>query len=58
VTYFLIGLQIGGAVGFLLAACMGAAKRDDESIRSEANFLRAQRADATREHHSFGSQKR
>lgn len=57
-TYFLIGLQIGGAVGFLLAACLGAGRRDDDSFRAEANFLRSQLPDASRDIRGSGFTKR
>jgi ABC-type nitrate/sulfonate/bicarbonate transport system permease component len=57
VTYFLIGLQIGGALGFLLAACMGAARRDDDTFRTEVNFLRAQPLDAAHDNRGMGRPK-
>ncbi len=57
-TYFLIGLQIGGAVGFLLAACMGVARKDDDSFHTEANFLRMQPPDAARDRRGHGLPKR
>lgn len=57
-TYFLIGLQIGGAVGFLLAACMSAARRDDDSFHTEANFLRSQPPGTSRDNRGYGAPKR